>query len=154
LGAASGEIVGTAIPCDEVQRAIDRHVTCLASDYHPEFGFVVILEVDGGEGDAVAGGAQAIRELSEDHRRCGNRHVGLDRMAAIVEPNADDLLGRHDDRGKAQALHRDERTGWRPELRGKRRDITERNGCRSLPEVRGREILDAAVKNETSLDAF
>jgi len=75
-------------------------------------------------------------------------------MAAIVEPNADDLLRRHDDRGKAQALHRDERTGWRPELRGKRRDIAQSDGCRSLPEVRGCEILYAAVMNETSLDTF
>jgi hypothetical protein len=124
-----------ALTRDIAQRPSDRHVACFAAD-------------------AVAGGAQAVREFTEDHRRRRDRHVGLDRMAAIVEPDADDLLWCHDDRGGAQALDRDERTGWRTDLRGKRRDIAQGDGCRSLSKVRGCEILDAAVTNETGSDAF
>ncbi len=62
------------------------------ADYNRELSFIIRLLGRSGEHDRIAWSDDCIGKFREDRRRRWNLHLRLDRMVAIVESYAEDLL--------------------------------------------------------------
>ena len=99
-----GHVVETEVAGHRLERGLDRSTADAFADDDAELRLVVDLVRHGRDHDRLAGPDQGIRPLREQQRRGGQLRPLFLRMVAVVQADADDLLGPID--GESHAARR------------------------------------------------
>ncbi len=96
LQVAARDVVRDDVARDELERVVDGDLRGAPADHDAELGLVVDLLADRGDPDLVAGRDERVRPFREQERPFGEVDALLLRVVAVVQTDADDLLGRCD----------------------------------------------------------
>jgi len=102
LEVASAHVVDDRVAGDIVQGLFPRHEARGAADDHAELDLPVELLRATGSQDRLARIDDCVRPLGKDRRLLGNGLIGLFRVVAVVEPDADEFPGIIDRRVQAR----------------------------------------------------
>ena len=106
LDIARADIVEGHCARDIRERRVGGDLFAAPADHHRQLGLVVDLLADARQDDRAVGTGQRVAELREEDRHLGHFEAGLGRVLAIVQPEADNLVGIGDGWTQAHASQR------------------------------------------------